>query len=177
MKPISLNRPHLIVMIGIPGCGKSFFAEHFAETFKAPIISYEKILSNIKNHISNEKSQNKIASDFAEYMLVEVLKTNQTVLYDGHISTKTNYESISKQARSLGYEPLFIWVQTDLDTSKKRFLKNLSTNNSDRIENFNKSVEKFSPPDRVKNIVVISGKHTYPSQLKIVLKYLAGPIN
>lgn len=175
MKPLSLNHPHLIIMIGIPGSGKSFFAEHFADTFKAPIISYDKIRKNLHRHISDEKSQKQIANDFAEYMLVEVLKTNQTVLLDGQISTKSNYESVSKKARELGYEPLFIWVQTDVETSKKRIMKSGSDKSALTLEDFNKLVKSFSPPERVKNIVVISGKHTYSSQLKIVLKYLAGP--
>jgi len=43
MKPLSLSKPHVIVTVGIPGSGKSFFAEHFAATFKAPLISGERI--------------------------------------------------------------------------------------------------------------------------------------
>ena len=40
MKPPIPAIPHVILMIGIPGAGKSTFAERFSETFQAPIVSY-----------------------------------------------------------------------------------------------------------------------------------------
>lgn len=175
MKSLILNRSHLIVMVGIPGSGKSFFAEHFAETFKAPIISYDRLHTEIFRSSTSSKDDEATISRIANYMLEEVLKTGQTVIFDGKIYSRTSYDLIAKKAQILGYEPLYVWVQTDSDTSKKRALKP----NADKIaiisDQFDKALKQFTPPERTKRIVVISGKHTYASQLKIVLKCLAEP--
>ena len=40
---------------------------------------------------------------------------------------------------------------------------------------FDALVENFEAPQTKKKIVVISGKHAYSSQLKIILKHLAEP--
>jgi predicted kinase len=175
MKPLILNRPHLIIMVGIPGSGKSFFAEHFAKTFRAPIISYGQLYKEFDKLPIDNKDKDSVISHVANYMLGEVLKTGLTVLYDGQIYSRTCLDLIAKKARALDYEPLFVWVQTDSATSKNRAIKSNTDKPALTAGQFDQILKQFSPPERTKNIVVISGKHTYTSQLKIVLKYLAEP--
>ncbi len=45
-----------------------------------------------------------------------------------------------------------------------------------QADEFDALVDSFDPPHEKERPVVISGKHTYTSQLKIVLKQLAGPV-
>jgi predicted kinase len=175
MKPLILNRPHLIIMVGLPGSGKSFFAEHFANTFKAPIISYSRLYKEFNRLSVDTKNKDVVIGHVANYLLGEVLKTGLTVLYDGQIYSRTDFDLITKKAHALDYEPLFVWVQTDPATSKKRATKPGIDKPALTSEQFDQTLKQFSPPERTKNIVVISGKHTYTSQLKIVLKYLAEP--
>jgi predicted kinase len=177
MKPFDFNMPHLIVMIGIPGSGKSFFANNFAKTFNAPLISYE----NIKNHLETlENSQSKALDEsinnLMQEFLIETSKTKRTIIFDGHLHTRTACDNLAKTAKRFNYEPLFVWVQTDIETSKRRVMKkNAHTNHIDS-DGFNRIVDKFNPIDRTKkNLIVISGKHTYNSQLKKVLSYLSKP--
>ena len=40
MKSLHLSRPHAIMMVGIPGSGKSFFASQYADTFGTPYIDF-----------------------------------------------------------------------------------------------------------------------------------------
>lgn len=162
MKPI--EKPHLIITVGTPGAGKSYFAEHFAETFKAPLISYQRLQSII--------GDNRATSRCIVYMLNQVLKTNQTVVYDGQTSTRTSRQVLIKKAIRSGYTPLLVWVQTDKITSFKRQSKSEQPLTK---KQFDALVENFEAPQTKKKIVVISGKHAYSSQLKIILKHLAEP--
>jgi predicted kinase len=152
-------------MVGIPGSGKSFFAEHFSNTFKSPIISLSRIQEKLGGDIDA-----KSIDDISNYLLDEMLKTGQTIVYDGNTNMNIDRQKIAKKAKANGYEPLFIWTQTDMATSKKRSKKSLAS-----PDVFDAILKKFSPPNKTENTVVISGKHTYSSQLKIVLKRLAGP--
>jgi predicted kinase len=175
MKPLSLNKPHLIVMVGIPGAGKSSFAKSFAASFKAPLISHDHILQEIFDSPERTKKEEIITAGVAEYMLDETLKTGQTIVYDGLSSTRSSRAEIVKKAKNAGYKTLLIWVQTDQATARKRLITESKKRSVINPEQFETYVNKFSAPQQNENVVVISGKHTYSSQLKIVLKRLADP--
>lgn len=171
MKPLSLSKPHLIIMVGIPGSGKTFFAEHFSSTFKAPFINANHLRDQIFKSNNLNPRELRIIQQSSEYMLDEMLKTKLTILYEGKTNLRADRINLAKKARDAGYEPLFVWVQTEPITAKKRTLK--STNNQLRPEEFDNKLNRFSPPHSTEKATVISGKHTYPSQLKIVLIKLA----
>ena len=175
MKSLSLSKPHLIIMVGIPGSGKSFFAEHFADTFKAPIVSFHRFRQELFNSPTFSKNEEDIISQVANYMLDEIFKTGRTIVYEGRTNTRAERTLLAKKTREAGYEPLFVWVQTEPLTAKKRATKH----NTDRLAmneaQYNTELKRFSIPHPTEKVIVISGKHTYASQLKIVLKRLVEP--
>lgn len=162
MKSLSLTKPHLIIMVGLPGSGKSFFAEKFAETFHIPYVCQHKI-----DELSTENSQ-----ALAQLLLIELLKTNQSILFEGSAESRTERIALFKTARTAGYEPLLVWVQVDLQTAKDRSTAAKKINSSDE---FDKRSKHFTPPSSIEKPLVISGKHTYASQAKVVLKKLSSP--
>ena len=175
MKPLNLTRPHLIIMVGIPGAGKSYFAEHFADTFKAPIINSEHIRKDLFTNPTFSKEEDQIISKVTDCILDQVLKTDRTVVYVGQTDTKNDRVAIANKTRKSGYEPLFVWVQTEPITAKKRATKKSGKAVSISVDYFNEKVKKFNPPNSNEKAIVISGKHIYASQLKIVLKRLVEP--
>lgn len=173
MKALDTSKPHLIITVGIPGSGKSFFAEHFAETFKAPLVSFDRlhqdVLKKSKTTISDLQ-----AKSIVEHMFNELLKTNRTIVYEGKTNLRTERAALLKSAKNAGYEPLFIWVQTEPVTAKKRAIKK-SNEKPLSSEQFDARLKQFSAPHVSEKFIVISGKHTYASQLKIILKHLVKP--
>jgi predicted kinase len=165
MKPMTLATPHLIIMVGIPGSGKSFFADHFATTFNAPYVSVASISETTD-------TSDEVATKVADYMLVELLKTGQTIVYDGDMSSRTSRLDIARRARAKGYEPLFVWVQTESVAAKQRATKK-SNVRAISSEQFDTAIRRFTAPNAAEKVVVISGKHTYASQLKIILSRIA----
>lgn len=158
MKPLALNKPHLLIMTGLPGSGKSHFAVQFSKTFKSPYVSFDQLF---KLSDDNER----LAGSYMKHLLSELFKTNHTIIVDGLASSKSNRLELKHLADLAGYQPLFIWVQTDEATIKTRLKKSPS---SGRL------ISKFSAPEATeKPIIVISGKHTYPTQAKTILRYLA----
>jgi len=175
MKPSEPPKPHLIIMVGIPSSGKSFFAEHFADTFKAPIVSYDKLRKEIFLNPAFSQDENEIIRKVSDYVLSEVLKTKKTVIYEGQTCLRSERYDIAKKAHSAGYEPLLIWVQTETLAAQKRATKYSLEKPALSIDEFKAKLKKFSPPNKNEKAIVISGKHTYASQLKIVLKHLIQP--
>jgi len=175
MKPADSTKPHVIVMVGVPSSGKSFFAEHFADTFKAPIVSFDLIRKEIFSNPLFSDDENAIIRKLSDHILSEMFKTKKTIIYEGQTGLRTERYDLTKKASSAGYEPLFIWVQTDITTTQKRATKSSLEKPALSEEEFKSKVKKFNPPSKIEKFVVISGKHTYASQLKIVLKHLIQP--
>ncbi len=170
MKSLSPSQPHAIIMVGIPGSGKSFFAEKFAETFNAPYINSKAIqeLAQI-----TPSSANKVACAFFK----EVCKTKQSVIFDGNTDTRADRTKLAQIAKQSGYETLIVWVQTDPATAKNRSTRGTKENSKDivTVESFAQAAKRFTPPNLPEKPIVISGKHTFATQAKIILKRLTAP--
>lgn len=160
MKALHLNRPHAIMMVGIPGSGKTFFASQFADTFRTPYFDY--------NIIAQRCNDIEAASELTLLMLAEITKTQQTFIFEGNGDSRANRTEFAKWARGQGYVPLFVWTQTDQATSLKRTLKAGTMSRED----FADRLRDFSPPHPDEKPIVISGKHTYASQARVVLAHL-----
>jgi predicted kinase len=169
MKSLSLTQPHIIIMVGVPGSGKSFFAEKFAATFNAPYVSLEKLIPHAIDAIA--------ANDLIDHQVTELLKTRQSIIIEGNTDTRTERDKLIRKARSAGYEALLVWVQTDPATAKSRSVREAKDkiNRTLSIDEYDRIVKRFTAPIAIEKTTVISGKHTYATQAKIVLKKLSSP--
>ena len=151
-------------MVGVPGSGKSFFAESFAQTFNAPFVSLEKITPYA---VDNES-----AATLMQHSIDEMLKTARSIIVEGGTDTRVEREKLMRKAKSAGYETLIVWVQTDPATAKSRSVRDSKnkTNRTLTADEYDRIVKRFTPPNKMEKPTVISGKHTYATQAKIVLK-------
>jgi len=162
-------------MVGIPGSGKSFFAEQFADTFKAPLVSDGRLRDELFNEPTYSNDEQAIIRRVSDYMLNELYKTQRTFIFEGLADARMDRQLITKKARAAGYEPLFIWVQTESSTARLRVKKAVPGKTTISPSQFDSALKRFSAPHSSEKAVVISGKHTYASQLRIVLKRLVEP--
>lgn len=171
MKSLSLSQPHAIIMVGIPGSGKSFFAEKFASTFSVPYISGHDIAQLIGS------SDADVVSAIAGKQIDELLKTRHSVLIEGGLDTRVERTELVKKLTREGYRPLLVWVQTDPATAKARAIKPSKTQKNRLLteREHDLLVRRFTSPHPKDSAIVISGKHTYATQVKIVLKRLSSP--
>lgn len=168
MKPLTPASPHAIIMIGIPGSGKSTFADRFADTFKAPIVSQTRLQRELD--LTDDE-----ARQLRDFILSEYMKTHRTVLIDGGLDNKEQRDETVLRLVKAGYRPLIVWVQTDTGESLRRASKPFPKGSGLTPEAFDALVDAFDPPHAKEKTVVISGKHTYTAQLKIILRQLATP--
>lgn len=152
-----------MVMVGIPGAGKTHFAAKFAETFSTPFVNAGE-LQQITQSADEEVSK------LSLHMLDELLKTKKTLIYEGPTHRKEFRQDLAKKIHKAGYKPLFVWVQTESNESLHRFLKN---NRHLSADDFDATLDAFVAPDAKEAAVVISGRHTYTSQVKSILKRIS----
>lgn len=161
MKSLSLARPHAIMMVGIPGSGKSFFAEQFSKMFAAPYIDANRIAQLSRD----ENTARQIAGEFAE----QIALTKQTFIYEGATDSRVSRTEFARWAKTHGYQPTIVWVQTDPRTAETRMTKSFNISREDYAE----LTKQFSAPHASEKPVVISGRHMYASQARVVLNHLA----
>ncbi len=163
MKSLQLNKPHLLVMVGIPGSGKTAFASQFAATFNAPFVNYAEILGLVGGDLE-------LAYRVADHLIDQLMRAKQTIIIDGPGEKQVDRREIIKLARHHGYTSLFIWVQTEPATAEYRATGQKGAAMSK--EEYDQRVAGFDFLTAVEPVLVISGKHTYASQARMVLKKL-----
>lgn len=178
MKSLSLTTPRVIFILGIPGAGKTFFAKKFSETFNAPFVEAEAIRYAIADEPQFTPQEQQSVDIIAENQLKELLKTQKTILYEGALESRAARLRLAKTVEASGYEAMFIWVQTEPTTAKQRATRGVRSKNNTKPRiiseaRFDQLSQRFTAPNALEKAVVISGKHTYASQAKIVLKRLA----
>ena len=147
-------------MVGLPGSGKTFFAAQFAKAFGSPFIDI--------NELSGYCQDDAAAAVVGKTFLQEIAKTKQPFIYEGDSNTRARRSEFVRWARSEGYRPVIIWVQTDVTTARSRSVKNQRLSR----EAFDYYVRRFSEPNAGELYFVISGKHPYSSQSHAALTFL-----
>lgn len=169
------------MIIGLPGAGKSFFARHFADTFNAPLVSSDLLrfeLFDNPNHTPNELG---LIRRIIERQVAELVKTKSSLVIDGLCNSRPERQAWEQFAAGHGYGTMIVWVQTDEPTAKNRSLNRNAKRPGDEYNQsmtqaqFTSFAKQFTPPTRTEDYVVISGKHTYSTQAKMVLRKLAAP--
>lgn len=161
MKSLQLSAPHLIAMVGAPGAGKTHFANEFAKMFGAARLD-----SGVLKDLSNDEAAIRATS---LKLLEQMLTTRQTIIFEGATEKRAWRSEIIRLARAAGYKVLFVWVQTDQITARTRWVRL----HRQSEELFDEYFRQFSPPHPSEPYVVISGRHTYNTQARTVLKRLS----
>lgn len=148
-------------MVGAPGAGKTHFATEFAAMFGAPRLSTELFRPFIDDEAVMRQAMLAV--------LPEMLRTKQTVIFDGPTDRRAWRAELTKIAREAGYKTLFVWVQTDQATAQARFLR---VHRGEEAA-FAERLRQFSAPHSSEPYIVISGRHTYNTQARTVLTRLS----
>ncbi|MDR1196966.1 MAG: ATP-binding protein [Candidatus Nomurabacteria bacterium] len=179
MKSMSLGSPMVIVVVGVPGVGKSFFARRFAETFSAPLVSEDKIRYTLFTNHTYSKNENVMVEQVARLIVDELLVNGKTFILDGGYSSRVSRDNIAHLASQYDFRTLIVWVQTEEATARRRAQNRSLKVAGDQYkqsltpEQWDTLAKAFTAPDienKERNTVVISGKHTYAAQAKTVLR-------
>jgi predicted kinase len=181
MKALSLARPLLIMIIGLPGAGKSYFARHFSDTFGAPLISADAMRFELFDTPQFNANEYGLIKRLLGHQLGELVKTKTSVLVDGICNDRKDRQALEQFAAQHGYGTMLVWVQTDEPTAKTRATSRNAKRPGDEFNSkispvqFAAQTKQLNPPVKNEDYVVISGKHTYSTQAKMVLRKLAAP--
>ncbi len=154
------NISRAILVFGTPCSGKTTFCENFAKRFHAPFYNLEDMMT--KYGFNHEQ-----ILGFVE----EVAKTGQTLIFEGLLNTEKDREIINQILIDSNYSPSLIWIQTDSSTTKQRMKMRLKSVSKAKTE-YDARMKLLEAPSDKEPAIVISGRHTFETQLRHVLTQL-----
>ena len=155
------SQPRAILVFGAPASGKTTFCEKFSQQFRAPYYNLTELGLNYGFNRDN-----------LLLILDLIAKTGQNIVIEGELNTEADREEIKRLLRDNGYDPSLIWIQTDVNTIKSR-LKSRLKSVSKAKEEYDSKISQLEAPAEVEDPIVLSGKHTFETQLSHVLAQLA----
>ena len=154
------TRPRAILVFGAPCSGKTTFCEKFSQRFKAPYYDLRALREE---------------ADFTEKQIHVVLeaiaKTGQNIVVEGGLDTEDERNSVRKLLKLSGYAPTLVWIQTDINTIKLRLKLKLRSITRAK-EEYDSRIRLMEAPAEIEKPIILSGKHTFETQLSHVLAQL-----
>jgi predicted kinase len=175
MSKVVLAKPILIMLYGYSGAGKSFFARQLVEQVQAAHVYGDRIRGELFDTPRYDKEENDVVEQLMDYMTGEFLSAGLSVVYDVNamrVSQRRNLRELARKTKAL---PVLIWLQIDQESAFARL----------GLRDRRRADDKFAGPsdratfDRIaggmqnpqnEEYIVISGKHTFDSQLSAFIK-------
>lgn len=179
MKQLQLTPPLLIVTMGLPGAGKTFFARQFAEIHNLPRISEDVIRFELFEKPQFNDDEADILERMMHYSLEQLMQTGSTIVCEGSFLKTAERRRLYEIATKNNYRSLVVWLQTDLQTSllraEKRDRRNPDSKFSFEIDEstFDRIRSTLERPSEKESFVVVSGKHAFKGQCLSVLRKIA----
>lgn len=175
MSKVVPNKPLLILLYGYSGSGKTYFARQLSEHLQTAHVHGDRIRGELFENPRYDKEENDVVEQLMEYMTGEFLNASLSVVYDVNAMRMAQRRMLRELARKHKAHPVLVWLQIDPESAYARL----------SLRDRRRSDDKFAgPSDRAtferiagamqnpqnEDYIVVSGKHTFDSQLSAFVK-------
>ena len=163
-------KPIVVLMYGMPGSGKTFFARQLCESLQAAHLQADRIRTELFQEPAYSKEENHIVASLMAYMTGEFLRSGVSVIFDMNVPTIAQRRALRNMAQKLKAEPVLVWFQVDPDTSFGRAARRDKRTADDHFaqtmtpELFRRTLSTMQNPDAAEKFIVVSGKHVFNMQ-------------
>lgn len=177
MKVIT-TKPILVLLYGFPGAGKTHFSRQLSENLASAHVHGDRIRFELFEQPQYDRQENGIVTQLMQYMTEEFLSAGINVIYDVNAMRKSQRASLREMARKKGAKTITVWFQMDADTAFDRTQKRDRRKADDKYameytrDMFRRYITHMQQPEVTEDYIVVSGKHTYPSQQTSFFKKL-----
>jgi predicted kinase len=184
--------PLLIVFLGFPGSGKTYFATRLAEKLQAVTLNTDALRVSMFGSLDTidhirQTDRARLYDDVfgaMDYAARQVLKAGHSVVYDAQQTKRRDRKNIEKIAGSVGALPILVWIKTSPEVALRRGQEREAGADSNRYseDKMKMLIDRFSEvtdlPDSSENVVEVSGELPFAKQYaafeeKVAALYLA----
>ena len=179
MQKYQLNRQCLILMLGLPGAGKTYFSRQISELLNVSHVSGDRIRYELFSKATLDETENHLVGQIMNYMTENLIKSGASVIYDDVSTLRYKDRFKLRQYASDNNIPILtVWVQTDSNTCASRALNRDRRTIDDKYSHsidrkaFDKLSAKLEKPQYREEYTVISGKYGFKNQATSFVKKL-----
>ena len=166
----------LIMFLGVPGSGKSYFAKKLAKKIDAVRLNGDSMrvaiwgsIDKVESARSKGKNVNRKAFRAIDYAAIEILRSGNSVIYDAHHNKFEVREKLANLAREFEAIPIVVYIKTPPEIAKERAL---SRDPVDQVKFdselwqkvYDQQMLNFSEPDVSENVIEIDGTLDFSDQ-------------
>lgn len=165
------------MLYGFPGAGKTYFARQLCEHLQAAHIQGDRIRGELFERPQYDKEENQVITQLMDYMTGEFLSAGMSVVYDTNALRLSQRRALRELARKQKAQPLLVWLQIDHESAILRISKRDRRRSDDKFAMpidrpvFERIVGGMQNPQN-EDYIVVSGKHTFGTQLSAFMKRL-----
>lgn len=165
------------MLYGFPGAGKTYFARQLCEHLQAAHIQGDRIRGELFERPQYDKEENQVITQLMDYMTGEFLSAGMSVVYDTNALRLSQRRALRELARKQKAQPLLVWLQIDHESAILRISKRDRRRSDDKFAMpidravFERIVGGMQNPQN-EDYIVVSGKHTFNTQLSAFMKRL-----
>ena len=178
MQKVIPSKPLLILLYGFPGAGKTHFARQLTEHLQAAHVQGDRIRSELFETPRYDREENDVVTHLMDYMTGEFLSAGMSVIYDINAMRISQRRVLRDLTRKVNAQPILIWHQIDPDSAFARATKRDRRKADDKYspsidrQMFDRITVNMQNPQNNEEYIVISGKHTFATQLSALMKRL-----
>lgn len=176
------KRPILLMFLGLPGSGKSYFARQAAESLQAIRLNGDSMrlavfgsLENIeKVYKSKDRSTvNSYVFNGLDYAAEQILIRKYDVVYDAHHNKRTDRLALEKLTAKNNALPILVWIKTPYDVALKRGQDRKSQADQRQLseEKMREVMDRHQAymdlPDASENVIEIDGQQEFAKQFAV----------
>ncbi len=183
-----MDRPLIVVFLGFPGSGKTYFSRQLAEKIRAVTLNSDALrvsmfgsLERIDEiRISDRPRLYDDVFGAMDYAARQCLLAGHSVVYDAQQTKRKDRRGIEKIAADCGAVPVLVWMKTSRETALRRGQEREARDDSHQYdaEKMVRLIDRFDSitdlPGDNENVVEISGEVPFEEQFEVFDNFVAG---
>ena len=152
--PKSLPKSLLVILVGLPGTGKTFLSHSLKDKFPLVMLQSDKIRVMCFPNPKYTKSENKFVFDLCHRLIKDLLKKSIPVLFDATNLLEKHRQVLYDISHSINAKLMVLNITADKKMCKQRISERLLSNSANDFSKANWDVYKrmacFNDPISVK---------------------------
>lgn len=173
-----MNKPLLVVFLGFPGSGKTYFSKNLAKELQAVTFNTDALRLSMFGSLEaigeiRLKERSRLYDDVfgaMNYATRQTLSAGYTVIYDAQMTKREDRTRIETLAQTSNAIPLLVWVKTSRETALKRGQEREAGDDSNQYsaEKMAYLIDRFDDvtdlPGSDENVIEINGEVPFEEQ-------------